>query len=347
MTPDLTHGQEAEHHLGWRSFVVDKTPHCMWGYDLTKQNRSYLTGMRPAFFNHISELHLPGLESADASTRQYSAHAIRINYSHALETFFALLCAAVQAPHCPLGWLLKYQSAELYSVVRKLMVGELVLSVHDGPLTWARLSAIVNEFNPPGDAALLGRIRQDFAHLWSRLAADFVDPMTLEEYNSIKHGFRGRPGGLSIKITPTDSDTPVVDSRSEFGTRFPTIEGLVPSGSAVGSAHRTRKQKNAINFCAREHFRNWSPRALAIRTELACLSMKNVIAFMTRRFGNDEGTVRFEWPENSEVIETAWNSGAAIIQSGTRMQHAVAYADIEPQTEESILKLYNRDQPPT
>jgi hypothetical protein len=43
----------------------------------------------------------------------------RPGYAQALETFFALNCAAVQAPNCPLGWMLMYDDAQLFSVVKK------------------------------------------------------------------------------------------------------------------------------------------------------------------------------------------------------------------------------------
>jgi len=54
------------------------------------------------------------LETEDA---QRAAVALRSAYSHALETFFALLFAAIQAPDCVPAWLALYQPAELVALV--------------------------------------------------------------------------------------------------------------------------------------------------------------------------------------------------------------------------------------
>src|SRR5689334_15702085 len=92
--------------LEWRSFVVDDRPACMWGVDLPKQNDDFLLGLDAAHFTRSIESHLPLLET---NQKHSAALAIRTVYAHALETMFALLCAAVQAPHCPLGWILRYK----------------------------------------------------------------------------------------------------------------------------------------------------------------------------------------------------------------------------------------------
>src|SRR5690349_22706750 len=126
--------------LQWSAFAVDETPYCMWGEGLRDQNLEFLRSMKPAFFNHVASVHQPTLEDEDAERRQFAAHAIRLNYSHCLETFFALLAAAIQAPTCPLGWLLAYENRELFSFSRKLSERQRLLS-RDLPagMTWEQI----------------------------------------------------------------------------------------------------------------------------------------------------------------------------------------------------------------
>src|SRR2546423_1792178 len=103
-----------------RSLMVNEKPHCMWGYDLTAQNEAFLVGLDPTFFNQLVEAQVPLLSG---NSKQHAAMAIRTTYAHALETFFSLACAAVQGPHCPLGWLLQYQPGDVPKVVRKIHEG--------------------------------------------------------------------------------------------------------------------------------------------------------------------------------------------------------------------------------
>src|SRR5688572_29868789 len=102
--------------MEWRSFAVGDRAACMWGVELSAQNDRFLTGIDPSFFNYLVETHVPLL---DGPNRQRAALAIRTTYSHALETFFALLLAAIQAPHCPLGWVMRYRPGELAWLARR------------------------------------------------------------------------------------------------------------------------------------------------------------------------------------------------------------------------------------
>lgn len=148
--------------LEWSCFVVDTKPFCMWGTDLPRQNQEFLAGIQPEFFEHVARSQAEHLRGED---RQHAALLTRLIYSQSLETMFALMAAAIQAPHCPLGWLLRYQTVDVVNVVRKLERGEKVLSRMEGPLTWDAISREIHRFQHD-DATEDNRIKTLFATVW-------------------------------------------------------------------------------------------------------------------------------------------------------------------------------------
>lgn len=271
----------------WRSLMVDEKAHCMWGHDLTAQNEAFLVGLDPTFFNQLVEAQVPLLSG---NSKQHAAMAIRTTYAHALETFFALACAAVQAPHCPLGWILQYQPGDVPKVVRKIHEGTPLPARLVLPDRWRSLSEEIHLFQH-ADLAEKQRIKELFANTWALLAHDYLDQVASEEYNSIKHGLRVKAGGFSFRMGNVES--PILESASEFGSRFFHLETL--------GTGRT-------NFHAVDAARNWSPTALVVRTELLSLSIANVVSFLRLQNNTEPATVSFQWPEQQDSLSLAWKS---------------------------------------
>jgi hypothetical protein len=306
----------------WSSFVVDTTPRCMWGVDLREQNQRFLDGIDPKFFNYVADVHTTALEGPE---RKHAALAIRLAYAQALETLFALLCAAVQAPNCPLGWLLTYTNRDIKSVVRKITEGAPVLSRNvTRPVTWRSLSRDIHAFTHK-DRREDERIKDLFADTWEALAADFVDRLAGDEYNSIKHGFRVTPGGSSLIIRePAPStDPPILESHSEFGTRFFRVEGLSPKGT---------------NFFAPNAMRNWTPVALAVRMELIAVSIINIVSYLQLTYGTSRESVDFRWPVETEALDLAWKADYKV-ESG-QGGYTITARHINPMLESEILASY-------
>lgn len=269
----------------WRALMVDEKPYSMWGYDLTAQNDTFLVGLDPAFFNHLVEAQVPLLSG---SNKQHAAMAIRTAYAHALETFFALACAAVQAPDCPLGWILRYQPGDVPRVVRKIHEGIPLparLALTD---RWRGLSQQIHLFQH-ADPTEDKRIKDFFAETWALLAHDYLDRVASDEYNSMKHGLRVKAGGFSFRMG--NEEAPILESASEFGSKFFYLESL--------GTGRT-------NFYALDGARNWSPGSLAVRTELICLSIANVVSFLKTKNNTQQATVSFQWPEQQDSLALAW-----------------------------------------
>jgi hypothetical protein len=67
-----------------------------------------------ATFRKFTDRTLPALRVPRLASRY------EITYSHAAETLFALVCAALQAPHYPIGWLLKYRYDDIKKLLTKI-----------------------------------------------------------------------------------------------------------------------------------------------------------------------------------------------------------------------------------
>lgn len=308
-------------HLTWSSFAVDVAPRCMWGVELREQNERFLEGIDTRFFTYSVEAHLAALEGP---SRQHAAMATRLVYGHAVETLFALLGAAVQAPNCPLGWMLSYTGAQLYAVVRKINGDENagVLLAREGSLAGSdELSRRIHLFQH-ADSTEDERIKVLFASTWARLAHEFLDPLSGEEYNSIKHGSRARAGGSSLAMAHPGSTEPFLD-KSEFGARF----------------FHPVKLGDKVNFYAQDAMRNWAPVALAVRIELIAVSIRNVISYLRAYLGiSDTGQVRFEWPEATPELDLAWKTDF-IVQSRTG-GYPLEPHDIAPVSASDVLDAY-------
>jgi hypothetical protein len=260
----------------------------MWGFELAEQNREFLFGIDPSFFNASVEAQLPLLSGP---TGQHAAMSVRMIYGHALETFFALLMAAIQAPHCPLGWILRYQPGELAQIVRKVDSGAPLLTRTKFENKWHGLALAINLFHHD-DSAEEHRIMALFGDTWALLAEDYLDSTGNAEYNSIKHGMRVKPGGFWFKMESPDGGAPIIDSKSAFGSRFFSVKKL---------------GKGGINFHGEDTARNWSPVSLAVRTELLSVSIGNVVSFLLTKIGG-VSSVRFNWSEKEDNLDLAWKS---------------------------------------
>ena len=114
----MVHLMTLDGDIYYYKYVIDETPYCLWTGEKELLKR-FLKSIDPMYFEHIREVHEPMLNSEE-KTKHYAAIAIRTAYYQGLETFFALLCSALQAPHCTVGWMLKYKNEELRNLVQKI-----------------------------------------------------------------------------------------------------------------------------------------------------------------------------------------------------------------------------------
>lgn len=312
--------------LGYTAFVVNESARCMWSDSLRERNREFLEGLDPGYFKYVAALYEREIQGEHKSA---SSLALRLAYGQALETLFALLGAAIQAPHCPLGWILSYENRELYDFVKSLSAGRRVLAAGFQPLSWADVSREIHLFEPtPPKAA--ADVQREFGEVWALLAHDFADKSASEEYNSIKHGFRARQGGFNLTLKPIGHDAPpALESKSEFGTKSFALKWL---------------DKANGNFCVLDSWRNWDPKSLVVRLELIAASIVNVRSYLLLHHGLSAPSARFEWVADPEKIQLAWQTDSLI--SSLRGGVVIESTDITPVTKDRILALYESAEAP-
>jgi hypothetical protein len=73
--------------IQYNKFAINETPYCIWDWDIRKLNLDFLETIDPHYFEHIANIHGQFLEDGE---KQYAATALRVAYSHGLESLFAL-----------------------------------------------------------------------------------------------------------------------------------------------------------------------------------------------------------------------------------------------------------------
>lgn len=303
-------------------FVVDKRPFCVWEWDLPERNRSFLESIDPDYFLYLTETHAANL---DGEHRNHAALALRMAYSHALETFFALVGTLVQAHECPVGWMAKYRDGDLKSLVKKIQTEQPVYTkLKLSPITWSNLSRVVNQFpDDPPDAD--DSWKTLFAQFWQLCAREFLSDRLYQEYNAAKHGLRLRSRGFRLAARPADAPEEQSESLggSDFGAGFYQPETITDDR----------------NLRMRQVHRNWHPKCLVARLQLLAVSMWNCLAHL--KAANGEPDVKLRRLEDKSLFRDAHDVPAGAIEfdleRGIRPEH------ITPRSAEDILASYRTD----
>lgn len=309
--------------------VTHNSAHCLWVEDVKEKNLDYLNRIDPRYFEFLASACVQMLEE---DKQHYAAMALRTTYGHALETLFALLCATVQAPKCVFGWLLRYMGKDLYGLVKDITYKEPFLSPWIPKLTsWDDISKLVNIFTT-GDAEKDLSLRSRFAKLWERLAHEFVDEFLSEEYNSIKHGLRGRPGGHFYAMGAEET----------FGIAPPLENMTVYASSQFGSSfYVSEKLHNRFNFRVMEYRVNWNPENLYHAIKLISLSILNVVAFLKYDNGAPREQIKVFAPTDETYFEAPWK-----VNTGMNMGtgSVIEEKDVVPFTAKEILSAYSDEK---
>lgn len=315
--------------IHYSKFVVGDSPYCIWGRDLPDQNMRFLKSLDPEFFSHMAEVH--GTALNEDHGKKHSALALRLFYSHALETMLSLLCAAAQAPDCVVGWICLYREEHLKAILNAFSMGSTIpfrLKLEE--VTWEGLSRAIHSFLDLEDKEKEGVIKKGFARFWGHAAHAYTNEKNRLEYNSIKHGLRARSGGYTLRIRREkslgvpDPDAPIrTVAASEFGSSF-----YVPE----------RIDDSKINLSLRHYAVNWRPQGLIDGLILASMSIANIVGFLQAINGVDPSSIEFGWPKDLQLFESA-RRGVPGYQSSS-FHYPIAAEDIQLFTRQEILEVY-------
>lgn len=298
-------------------------PFCVWDYNLRESNLEFIQGIDPYYFRYTAEINAINLVG---ERKQSAALAIRLNYFHAMESFFSLLLAALQAPDNVAGWLHRYPTKSLLELVATISKGTGIRTKFDFPngYSWSEISNLIH-YSVLEIPAFNKDIIQGFASCWSRISKEFTDNQMHSEYNSIKHGFRVRPGGMSIKLTfeHDPNSKPVLIDESIFGSSF-----LVPENLSDDATHFRLKQWSV----------NWDPYCLIKRIEVLSYSMNNVISFLKMLMGVPPEDTLYGLPDDPKCFIDCFSKPSGIKFSTNAN---IAKEDIIAFPDEEILSVYN------
>jgi hypothetical protein len=309
-------------------FAVDETPYCVWDLNIRQLNLDYLNSIDPLYFEHLANIYEGFLEGEE---KQYAATALRMAYSHGLESFFSLICAAVQAPECVVGWLLKYKIVELESVVRKITQwGRVYSKLKLDHVTWETLAEFFSPFDT-GDAEKNFRIKQAFARLWEGFAHDFLEEKNRLEYNSIKHGLRVHMGGFYLAMgLETTPGVPAPPERMQ-------VIGSSDFGSSYYVAERLSDRRN---LRIRRQSMNWNPENLFHALSLISTSTRNVLAVLKAMNGVPLSELQLSYPEDEEYFEEPWKRHGGVFSLS--MNSPIHVSFINPLSKDQILSVYDQ-----
>lgn len=317
-------------------FLVDERPRCYWGPDIDDQERSFLGGMDGDYFLFLGEQYAAQLKTEHG---QRAATALRACYHHATETFFALVGATIQAPRLTVAWIHEYRTTELRNVIRAVQNEDSSLRhAWKGvrPVSW---SVFASQTIPLPTESPGYDVRAHFTKFWRRLAKEFLDDKHVAEYNSLKHGFRVRPGAASIQFGPER-----VPGRPAEQKDMHTLEG-----GAYGSSFFTRAHPDGLSGHSNPNRRlihqslNWNAESLVERLVLISLSLDNLVSFLKAKKGiTDASDFKLMLPTSEADFETCWNNEPNLLNMS--FKQTVSKDNIGPMTEQEILDLFEDDQ---
>jgi hypothetical protein len=303
----------------YRSIIlVHEKPYAVWDPDIPGLNVKFLRSFDPEYYSYLADTHLAVLlkecdnEDSDSETvgnatsrRLEAALALRSAYSQGLETLFALLSAAIQAPHCVPAWMLLYRLKDLHKII------DAINKQQDIPhllklkaVSWKDIARAVLKPLVLEDDEGESQVKEGFAALWRRFAQDFTNDAFRNEFNSIKHGLRARPGGFSLAIGREDrpgEKAPKERMRllgsSDFGSAFFTWR-------SIGDHRREIQLKRSS--------RNWVPEDIANGLRLISMSLRNLISFLLVANGQPAEQVLFSWPDSLKAFQAPWENQASL-----------------------------------
>jgi len=240
------------------------------------------------------------------------------------------LGAYVQAPNCSYAWIAKCSNKDLRQVIGKIngVNNPLFTKLNIEHVSWDSVAKCVFHCYKPGTE----RNRQTtelFASLWRKLAHEYTDQNHVDEYNSMKHGFRIRSGGFAFAfgleheygVPPPENEMKMI-GHSEYGATFLKVE---PIGSAK-SNRSLRSKKTSIN---------WSIERLIMLIQLVSMSIANVVSALRIANGAEAGSCQYLRPEEDSDFDKPWQYSPGV--TSCNIDYVINENDVTSTTRKELL----------
>lgn len=302
-------------------FAVNKEPYCIWEVDLAGRNREFLDGIDVGYFDYVTQVHLAADDEKRASI------GLRIALHHGLEMLFSLLGAYTQATDCGYAWIAKCSNKELREFVKTVSQShnDFFSKLNIPAVSWENIAESVFYCYQPGTARQKETSKL-FSNFWRRLSQEYIESDHVDEYNSLKHGFRIRSGGFALalgeereyRVAPPDSEMHLLGG-SEHGTSFLRIELL---GDKKSRSLRSRR----VSI-------NWKIEKVVLLLKLVSMSINNVVSALKVANGAAAGTCKFTRPQEDVDFERPWHHCPGVTRCSLDFQfderHVIAFSKEE------------------
>jgi hypothetical protein len=294
-------------------FLVDGKPYYLWDFDVTKCNASFINSFQTDYFRYVADTHSSML---DGENSHFAATALRQAYSQGLETLFALIASALQAPDCVLGWMTKYSNNDLESVVTKILENQ-PLQNRWGfkSVTWKVVAEhIFSEFK--NHDSYTEQVT-GFSKIWEDFAVEYVKVLFKDEYNSLKHGFRVSLGETRIWV----GEININESIEENKNRMYSLKG-----DGYGALHfKINKIMNTdkVNLNLSRSMVNWNVKSYRDDLYVISASICNIISWLKLRnklTKQGECLPIHNFSEYFEGRKPSFNLSDAVRQSGVSIE---------------------------
>lgn len=313
-------------------FAINDEPYCLWGYDLDERNSEFLNGIDTKYFDYLLNLYL------DSDEEKRAAIAIRITLHHAIETFFSFLGAYIQAPKCVYAWMEKCSNKQLRKFVESVGEGnnQVITILNINSVSWFNIAESIFRKYESGTEKNI-KTTKLYEKLWRRLAHEFLEQNYINEYNSIKHGFRIRPGGFSLTIGTEKeygvSKTPEqmrLMGKSKYGSTFFKIETI---GKNINENR---------SLCSRRYSINWMIEKDILLTQLVSMSIQNIVSALRVLNGVDPRTCKYIRPSEDDAFEKPWAYSRGVFS--INMDYIINEKNTMIVTREQLLEKLNKQK---
>jgi hypothetical protein len=264
-------------------FGVGEKLHCLWDCNIPALNLEFLNSIDHEYFKYLAEIHSGSLTSPH---KLRAAIALHTAYFHGLETLFSLIFAGLHAPSVIPAWILKCRTEELRNLVATVNSKQQApnVRIRFEDYSWKSISALFN------GVALDGNNEQekavdDLGKLWQMFAGDYADSFAVDAYNSFKHGFRVKLGGMKIAFKPAlspENPAPPKEyqelGNSEFGTSFYVADKI------KGASDQKPDQHFRIKDCHVNCYPEYTTESL----RLISTSIHNVVSCLKKLSGGEK-----------------------------------------------------------
>jgi hypothetical protein len=285
-------------------FVVNKEPYCIWEKDVCSRNVEFLDGIDPDYFSFLADIY------SHAEDEKRSAIAMRAALHHALETLFSLIGSYVQAPDCAYAWVAKCTNNQLKKFVTEVSCtkNSLFTKLDVESVSWEEISRSVFSGYIP-NTEKNKRTSNLFAELWNKLAIEFLNEAHVDEYNSIKHGFRVRPGGFTLAM----------GIEKEFGVSPPQNKmhtiGHSEYGTSILKLEKLTSNNNERSYRSKLHSLNWSIEKTTLLLQLAAMSINNLLSALKISNGVAASSCKFLRPSKDSDFALPWDYTTGVTMS--------------------------------